>query len=160
MVVLFKNWLSGFHSEFAKRQICHEFSYCGQLYDIVQRIGKGKRPWYYVSMTSRKKRLINRFWKNTNAGSRAEFIRQIKQSHALLYHLITIALIREPIVLAYPNLWTFFFGYNTLPLYTIEYPCFTTSETILIFLRIRRVVYFNYINYRLSLSLSFIRLIL
>jgi hypothetical protein len=123
---------SGFHKEMCilvkidcpdsnpnfKKLDHHEFSYCGRLYDIVSESVKGNTTWYYCINDKQEERLIAGFEKIQNLNLGVGSSGKAKQSQALLYHLITIALIKEPIVLAYPQPLKVVFGYNHLHLLT------------------------------------------
>jgi len=117
MVVLVKIDCPDSNPNFKKTDL-HEFSYCGQLYDIVSESVKGKTTWYYCINDKQEERLITGFEKIQTLDPGLSSSGKSKQSHALLYHLITIALIREPIVLAYPQPLNVLFGYNQRHLLT------------------------------------------
>lgn len=90
----------------------HEFSYCGRLYDIVSESVNGNTTWYYCINDKQEERLIAGFQKiqdlNPGIGSPGK----TKQTQAILYLLITMALIKEPVVLTYPQPLNVVFGYH------------------------------------------------
>lgn len=88
----------------------NEFSYYGRLYDIVSESVNGNTTWYYCINDIQEEKLIAGFEKIQNLNPGIGSSGKAKQSHALLYHLITIALIKEPIVLSYPQPLKVVFG--------------------------------------------------
>ena len=117
---------SGFHKEMCilvkidrpesnpdfKKLDHNEFSYCGRLYDIVSESVKGNTTWYYCINDKQEERLIAGFEKIQNLNLGPGSSGKAKQTQALLYHLITIALLKEPIVFTYPQPLEVVFGYN------------------------------------------------
>jgi len=128
---------SGFHKEMCilikidrpdsnpnfKKTDLHEFSYCGRLYDIVSESVKGNMIWYYCINDKQEERLIAGFEKIQNLNLVPGSSGKAKQTQALLYHLIKIALIKEPIIFDYPQPVEVVFGYNQChPLTPIHIP--------------------------------------
>jgi hypothetical protein len=123
---------SGFHNEMCilvkidrpesnpnfKKTDLHEFSYCGRLYDIVSESVKGNTTWYYCINDKLEERLIAGFEKIQNLNLGLGSSDKTKQTQALLYHLITIALLKESIVFNYPQPLEVVFGYTQQHLLT------------------------------------------
>jgi len=89
-----------------------EFSYFGRLYDIVSKSVKGNITWYYCLNDKKEETLVAGFERIQNLDPRCGSPDKIKHTMALIYHLITIALIKEPIVFDYPQPLNVTFGYT------------------------------------------------
>ncbi len=97
----------------------HEFSYYGRLYDVISESVKGNTTWYYCINDTQEERLIAGFEKIQNLNPGFGSSGKAKNNQALLYHLITIALIKEPIVFNYPQPLKVIFGYNPNNLFSL-----------------------------------------
>jgi hypothetical protein len=92
----------------------NEFTYCGQLYDIVCQTVKGNTTWFYCLNDRQEERLIAGFQNVQNLDPSLGSSGKAKQAHAILYHLITLALVREPIVFKYPQPLKVEFGFTNI----------------------------------------------
>lgn len=123
---------SGFHKEMCtlikidhpdsnpnfKKTDLHEFSYCGRLYDIVSESVNGSMTWYYCFNDKQEEKLIAGFEKIQNLDPGVGSSGKAKQTQAILYHLIKIALVKDPIIFDYPQPVEVVFGYNQCHLLT------------------------------------------
>lgn len=90
----------------------NEFTYCGQLYDIVSESVKGNITWFYCYNDKQEERLIAGIERIQNLDPGCSSPHKTKHTMALIYHLITIALIKDPIVFDYPEPLKLTFGYT------------------------------------------------
>jgi hypothetical protein len=87
-----------------------EFTYRGRLYDIVSETVRGDAVWYYCINDRQEEKLIAGFEKIQDLSPGSGAASKAKNTYALLYHLITIALIREPIIITHPQPLEVVFG--------------------------------------------------
>jgi hypothetical protein len=90
----------------------NEFTYCGQLYDIVSASVKGNTTWFYCYNDKQEERLISGFERIQNLDPGCGSSHKTKHTTALIYHLITMALIKDPIMVDYPQPLKVTFGYT------------------------------------------------
>jgi hypothetical protein len=90
----------------------NEFSYCGKLYDIASETVKENVTWYYCINDKQEERLIAGFEKIQDLNPVSGPSDKTKHTMALLYHLVTIALVKEPVVFSYPQPLKVIFGYT------------------------------------------------
>jgi hypothetical protein len=81
----------------------HEFTYHGRLYDIVSKSVKGNTTWFYCFNDKQEEQLIAGFEKLQDLNPGYASTGKTKHTYALVYHLITIALIKEPVVITFPQ---------------------------------------------------------
>jgi hypothetical protein len=89
----------------------NEFTYCGQLYDIVCQTVKGNTTWFYCLNDRQEEKLISGFERIQKLDPSLGSSGKTKQAQAIIYHMITLALVRGPVVLEYPDPLNVTFGF-------------------------------------------------